>query len=233
MATADTVIGFVHPGEVKTAFLDSLLRTIAADTHGPRRIAGWNGVQCSANISSGRNLLVDWFLDTPAQWLAMIDTDMVWPPDAIHRLLEHADPQRAPIVGGLCFGREADTGRIFPTLYDLAGEGDQPEFVRYDAYPDNAMFPVVGTGAAFLVLHRSALERIRDARFSVAYPYFQEREMGGMRVGEDLTLCMRAGQLGIPVYVHTGVQIGHVKELLVTADGYQAQRAAMKEHDNA
>ena len=222
----DVLIGWVHPGKVHTPFLDSLLRTIAYDiAAGGRRIAGWNGVQCSANISSGRNEMVKWFLDSPAQWLMMIDTDMVWSHDAVHQLLAVANPDSMPIVGGLCFGLESDTGRAFPTLYDITGTGEEPEFLRYDEFPENTLMPVMGTGAAFLLLHRKALEKVRDRAFSEAYPWFQERELAGKRVGEDLTLCIRAASCEVPVYVHTGVQIGHIKEQVVSAATFQAQRA--------
>lgn len=229
--SADVVIGFVHPGEVKTPFLDSLLRSIAYDRHNGGRIAGWNGVQASANISAARNALAEWFLESDAQWLMMIDTDMVWAPDALARLLDHADPQRVPIVGGLCFGREADTGLLFPTMYDLAGTEDAPEFVRYDSWAPDTLFPVMGTGAAFLLVHRTVFEAILAAGFSVAYPWFQERELAGKRVGEDVTFCMRAGQVGLPVYVHTGVHIGHLKEHPVTVDGYLAQRSLLAQRE--
>lgn len=226
---SDVVIGWVHPGKVHTAFMDSVLRTVAYDVAaGGRRIAGWNGTQCSANVSAGRNALVDWFLDSDAQWLMQIDTDMVWQADDVHRLLAVADSGTAPIVGGLCFGREADTGLIFPTLYDLGGDEDKPEFLRYSAWPDG-MFRVVGTGAAFLLVHRKVFEQMRDRGFNAAYPYFQETALGGMRCGEDVTFCLRAGALDIPVHVNTDVQVGHIKEIIVTADAYRAQRAQNQE----
>jgi hypothetical protein len=30
-------------------------------------------------------------------------------------------------------------------------------------------------------------------------------------MGEDLTFCMRAAAAGLPIHVHTGIQVGHVK----------------------
>lgn len=218
----DVALGWVHPGKVSDGFLDSLLRTVVAD--GGRRLLAWQGIKCSANISAGRNALVEWFLSLPAaNWLMMIDTDMVWLPDAVHRLLASADADRAPIVGGLCFG--IDNGEVFPTLYDLGGTEEKPEFVRYNAWPDG-MFQVVGTGAAFLLVHRRVFEAIRDRGFNVAYPWFQEVELAGMRCGEDVTFCLRAGQLEFPVFVDTTVQTGHIKTQIVTADAYRAQREA-------
>src|SRR6185369_10758398 len=175
----DVFVGNVSPGQVSTNFVDALLRTLGYDRAHGNRIAGWRFVECSANVSSGRNEIVEKFLESPAEWLIQIDSDMVWAPDAVHRLLEAADPVERPIVGGLCFAQEGDTGRIWPTMFDLGGTEDNVEFLRYDEWPDGEVMPVGSTGAAFLLTHRSVLETIRDRNFSKAYPWFQEREIGG------------------------------------------------------
>ena len=227
----DVVIGNVNPGVVSSAFTDCLLRTVGYDRHNGNRIAGWNFVGCSANVASGRNALVEWFLASPAQYLIQIDSDMVWAPDAVHRLLAVADPVERPIVGGLCFAQEADTGMIWPTMFDLAGTEDNVEFVRYDAWEPDALLPVGSTGAAFLLTHRSVLETIRDRGFSSAYPWFQEREIGGKRSGEDVSFCLRAAAVGATVHVATSVAIGHIKNHVVTVEGYRAQRAMLAQRE--
>lgn len=222
----DTIVGWVHPGELHAMFVDSYLRSREYDESlgEGKRLAGWMHMHCSANISAGRNGLVDRFLDqTEAQWLIQIDTDMIWMPDAIHGLLAAADPVKAPIVGGLCFGLEADTGQIFPTLYDLGGTEDDLKFLRHRTFELTDLYRVTGTGAAFLLVHRSVFEAFRKRDFSKPYPYFQEMDLGGMRCGEDVTFCLRAGELGFPIHVNTNVQIGHIKPQVITINGYMVQ----------
>lgn len=34
-------------------------------------------------------------------------------------------------------------------------------------------------------------------------------------MGEDLTFCLRCAAAGIPVHVHTGVQVGHMKSVML------------------
>jgi hypothetical protein len=82
--------------------------------------------------------------------------------------------------------------------------------------------------AACMLIHRTVLAKIREqsgSEFSVAFPWYQEREHGPMPVGEDVTFCLRAGLCGFPVHVNTTVTIGHVKSYTLTLDGYLAQRA--------
>jgi hypothetical protein len=42
-----------------------------------------------------------------------------------------------------------------------------------------------------------------------------------------VTFCYRVGALGYPVYVDTGVQLGHQKTYLLTGDMYRQQRASL------
>jgi hypothetical protein len=62
-------------------------------------------------------------------------------------------------------------------------------------------------------MHRDALETVKAASRDVAAPWFRESPVGAplTLMGEDMTFCLRAAAAGIPVHVHTGVQVGHMK----------------------
>lgn len=235
------VVTYLHPGMVYGGFMDSIVNLMIYDTAKHKRIVdggGWLAVQAGSNLSGPRNGLVEKFLAYgKADWLFMVDSDMVFNPDVIEALLEYADPEHAPIVGGLCFGFNEE-GEICPTLYGLDGDPDKPEeldVVRYNTWPVNTMFQVAATGAACLLIHKTALERIRDFNggkgFNEAFPWFQELNHNGRPVGEDIAFCWRAGLAGIPVYVNTGVQIGHIKYRLLDIAAYAAQRATEETAD--
>lgn len=237
-ADEKVVIAYLQPGLVHGAFMESVVDLLIHDTAFHRRIVnggGRLGLQAGSNLSGPRNSLVKQFLAYgAAEWLFMVDSDMTFAPDTLERLLEHADPEKAPIVGGLCFGFD-ETGDVQPTLYGLIGEEDNPKVIRYHEWQPDAMFQIAATGAACLLMHRDALEKMRDIKlpnrggrygFNDAYPWFQETEHDGRPVSEDITFCWRAGLAGIPIYVNTAVQIGHIKHRLLTVDTYFAQRAA-------
>lgn len=229
------VIGYLHPGTVHAAFMESVLDLLVYDVAFHQRIVNGGGrlaTQAGANLSGPRNGIVKRFLDYgKADWLWMVDTDMTFAPDTVERLLEFADPDTAPIVGGLCFGFD-DKGEIQPTLFGLLGDPESPQVVRYREWQPDAMFQVAATGAACLLIHKTALERIRDiqipgratAGFNDAFQWFQEVEHDGQPVSEDITFCWRAGLAGLPIYVNTGVQLGHIKDRELTMDAYFAQR---------
>lgn len=230
------VIGYLHPGTVHAAFMESVLDLLVYDVAFHRRIVNGGGrlaVQAGSNLSAPRNSLVRRFLEYgKADWMWMVDTDMTFQPDTVERLLEFADPETAPIVGGLCFGFD-DKGDIQPTLFGLLGDEEQPQVIRYHEWPPDSMFQVAATGGACLLIHKSVFEKIRDIRipsrggrpgFNDAFPWFQEVEHDGTPVSEDITFCWRAGLAGIPLFVNTGVRLGHIKDRELTMDAYLAQR---------
>lgn len=227
------VIGYCHPTEVGAGFHDSMAALIEYNLiRGTGRLSGRIPRYSSANVSNARNWIVREFLEkATAEWLLMIDADMTFEPTLLDDLLTNASLTRAPVVGGLCFG--VDDGILFPTLYGVAeGWEDQTGIhtIRYDEYPPNTMMPVAATGAACLLIHRAVLEKVRDAQAAsgnLAYPWFQETVFNGAPCGEDVTFCHRVNSLGIPVYVDTGVTLGHVKAYTLTEDMYRTQRASM------
>jgi len=227
------VYGYLRPTNVHGDFMECLLDMVAWDRQHAGRIAGRLGFRSSANLASGRNMIVQHFLEhSDAGWLLMLDTDMTFPPNVVDLLLASAHPENAPIVGALCFGFD-ERGDVQPTLYGLEPDPEAPEdparllVTRYHDWQPEALVPVAGTGAAALLMHRSALEKIKADGYSAAYPWFQELEHGGRAVGEDLGFCFRAVQSGIPIYVNTAVQVGHMKERVLTAETFFLSRGLL------
>jgi cephalosporin hydroxylase len=188
----------------------------------------------SAVVAHVRNYATRLFLDkTQHEWMLFIDTDMGFAGDAVHRLLDAADPTTRPVVGALCFavmesGGDGMSGwrrTIVPTMYKLGktSDTDQPSFCYYGPYEDGAVLPVAGTGGAFLLMHRSALEKVRaevgDHWFDMMY------DGAGDIVGEDVAFCGRLLRAGIVPQVHTGVKTTHHKEVWVSEQDYLMQEA--------
>ena len=160
----------------------------------------------------------------------IVDSDMKFAPDSLDRLLAEADPVKAPIVGGLCFGKNHLEGSVeyWATMYGFDVKDDSIKTYRYESWPEDTMFPVNATGTAFLLIHRSVLEAMRE-RFKDRAPWiwFEEMNNRGYTWGEDTTFCLRAQQCGFPIYVHTGVEIGHVKPETISGDTFRRWKASL------
>jgi hypothetical protein len=214
-------VAYVHHNEVAYSFHHSVLRLLLEDLGQGQQLrrGGIIAIRSSSSglISTARNRAVSCFLeDQMAAWLWMVDTDMGFAPDTVGRLLEAADPVSRPVVGGLCLAqREVAPDGLggyhtmpTPTIFNWITEGDLGGFeVRAD-YPPDEVTRCDGTGAACLLVHRGVLERMQVAWGPTWFDRIPARDGS---VGEDLSFCMRARELAIPIHVHTGVRTSHLK----------------------
>lgn len=205
------VVGFVHPDYVRAEFMTSM---IAMQRRTRVAIDGVKHVHSGPNIARARNALARTFLaESNAPWFLTIDTDMVFAPDTLDRLVGAADPVLRPVMGAFCLMQETLGGEGLPTLYEVAEGVNGIGFARYTEWPEDQVMRVGATGTGCLLIHRSVFEII-DAHpklHNVAWPWFRESSIDGRPLGEDMTFMLGVGVAGLPVHVHTGVQVGHVK----------------------
>lgn len=213
----EVVVSYLHGAMIHAEFSQSLLfMCLGSDTPITAVIALSSG----PNLSTGRNMACQLFLTQHrSPWLFMCDTDMVFQLNTLDRLVEAADPVQRPVLGGFCLRLNLhDNPPVNPTLFRFVSGPDGGIVpVPYETYPSNAVMRVEGTGAACLLIHRSALEAVRDKTGDVAAPWFRETDSGlpGQLIGEDLTFCLRCADAGVPVHVHTGIRVGHVKTQII------------------
>jgi GT2 family glycosyltransferase len=208
------IIGYCHPGTVRAEFAASLL---AVAMEGKTPLDSVITLEWGPNISTARNKIAADFLTRRVPWLLMCDTDMVFEGDALDQLIAIADPVERPVVGGLCWSPTSHGGP-YPTMYELVEKGPgRIGFVRPETVPENQLVRVSATGTGFLLIHRSALEKVRDTSGDDAAPWFREMPAGEplALMGEDLTFCLRCGAAGIAIHVHTGVKVGHMKTTML------------------
>jgi hypothetical protein len=229
---ASVALGYLHSSRVSHSWHSSLMNTLAYDKSLGLNLIGSIpfAVSCSGpnSLVEGRNMVVSNFLDkTEAEWLFFVDTDMGFEADALERLVLAADPVTRPVVGGLCFamkhmgvdGRGGFRVMPVPTLFMFAKNPKQGiGFANRFIYPTDTMLQVAGTGAAFLLIHRSVLEEMRQIHGNAWFDFVQYGD--GTQVSEDLSFCWRLADMQVPLYVHTGIKVTHHKELWLSEDDY-------------
>lgn len=235
------VLAYVVSNDVAYSWHRSMMGLVAYDAghHGRlQKPGGYLAIKYgTGGLIEARNQAVHEFLeDYTADWLFWLDTDMGFQPDALELLLEAADPVERPIVGGLCFAQREDEPdgmggwrtQPTPTIYDWITLDDQSGYaVRWD-YPLDTVTQVHATGSACVLIHRSVLEKMRDA-FSdgTIRPAWYDRlpnPSTKQLFSEDLSFCARAGALGFPVFVDTRVKTSHYKHQWVAEEDYIRQR---------
>lgn len=178
-----------------------------------RLLHNYLAIEASANIAKARNRLVDEFLTNypECDWLWFCDTDMVFEPDTLHRLVRRAIECDVKILGALCVIVTAD-GPI-PTLFI-----EDPETVTQVMldWPEGTVGEVAATGTGCILIHREVLEKMQADRGGSKNAWFGFDVVladngSEWALGEDVSFCLRAREAGYTIHVDTTCHVGHHK----------------------
>lgn len=238
------VLARLSTAQVENGFVESLLDLVEYDLGKQRYLDSDKGggrimLQSSPRIAEARSQVIDEFLKPHfkrAEWLLWLDSDATFQPNVLEQLMAAADANERPIVGALAFAGSRPAN-LFPTLYGLENTPEGIVVEPHEQYPRNALVKVAGTGCHCVLVHRKVFETMGAAYARMPngkpnpYPWYVEGhvDINGKPIGEDLIFCMKANALGFPVYVHTGIKTGHLKQVILDealwdrrlADGYQ------------
>ena len=195
-------LGILSDEKLDFQFVVSLMRL--ADARGITKALFANGDV--GRLDQGRNVVAKAFLETDAEWLLWIDTDMVFEPQHLDQLLAH----KQPIVSGLYY-RASDP----PTPCMMRYKDKQARVVK--DWPKKKLIAVDTAGFGFMLTHRDVLEKIASKRFSPTHPWFDNAQAGpgGQSLADDSSFCVRAALCGYQVLVDTSVRIGHIKQAVL------------------
>lgn len=203
------MLAYLHPDTVSHNFMQSILGLLKYEQYKPASDLGEIvPVRAGAgNIHLARNSVVRKFLASEHDWLWFVDSDMGFYANTLENLLNVADPSERPVVSALCmaYGDNGSDGLGgwdvygFPTLFRWNADKGSYEAPRRD-YPQDTLVEVDATGAACLLIHRSALKAIKSDWFT---------HMGDL--GEDMSFCRRLNKRKTPIYVHTAIPTSHHK----------------------
>lgn len=148
-----------------------------------------------------RNTGCQKLLEMGWEWLFFLDDDVIPPPDAIIKLINH----KVPIVSGLYYRRSPP---ILPVMLRDVSGGRQ--WVTEFQAP--ALIEVDYVGAGCLLIHRDVLASLPP--LSPKCHWFEWRVdrvdlPQEERMSEDFAFCRHAKNHGLKIFVDTGVQCRH------------------------
>lgn len=222
MKPKDTVaIAFAHSHLIETEFALSLMEIIRQRS---KRIGNYYCVEGTGLLAKSRNIMVKHFLDnTTDDWLLMLDADERISVPTFDLLVATAEQIERPVVAGLYFAALWTPDlRPVPLIFEQTETG---AINPIDDYPKNSVIPVVAAGTGCLLMHRSVLQKIRDAHDenNQDWCWFQDGPIGGNKwLSEDLSFCAKLQQFGIPMVAHTGAILQHHKRIWIDAPHHDA-----------
>jgi hypothetical protein len=210
-------IAWCHTGSIDTEFGLSIMQAIRTF---PKRIGDFYCVEGTGLLAKSRNIMVKHFLDeTTDDWLFMLDADERFSTETFKLLCDTAHHIDRPIVAGLYFAAlwEGLNLRPVPLLFTANEEqGLQP----LDEYPENSIIQVAAAGTGALLMHRSALQKLREVAGDdhKDWAWFQDGPIGNNKwLSEDLMFCSRLTDNQIPIHAHTGAVLQHHKSMWLDA----------------
>lgn len=222
MLEHNLMIGYPHGGMVHEPFMRSLLEFQYRDEHDRGVLHSVSGAM-GPSITDNRNRLCRRFLSLKeTKWLLLVDTDIVFAPEQIYKLLDH----RAPIVTGLYFGRPGDNQQLMPLWYERTAEDDDFN-VRIVKHVAPELQKIEACGMGFCLVRRDVLEAFPegdDWRWFSRDVYQSQGKR--IHVSEDLSFCLRARKLGFEVYGDGTLTLAHIKATALTLDKFLSENGA-------
>ena len=181
--------------------------------------------QDKMSFMDARNAAAEFLFDNQdvADGIVWIDSDMVPAPDSLWRLMNTVEARNYDFVSGVYHQRR---GQHKPVFYRYNAEADG--FAISELYEPDKIIRADGCGFGFVWTSLHAIRTI------AALPSFS-RDRGGWfpdhhwgTQSEDLGFCKHAMAASIPLYVDTGVQVGHLGENEVINRDHYLQALAPK-----
>ena len=173
-------------------------------------------------VYDSRNKLVKTALELKCDYIMWFDSDMLFEPDTLERLMKHMEDGKN-FVSGVYYRR---SGSYKPVLYkDLIEKGDgELEVTEFDEIPDE-LFKADGVGFGCVLMKTSML---LDMALNEGDWFTPEGH-----AGEDISFCLRAKRCGYDIWVDPSVRLGHVGVTIVTKEFYDAFcMAKEKKHES-
>ena len=162
----------------------------------------------NGHIEDLRNNIVQSALDMGATRLLMCDTDQIYHPKTVTRLLSH----NLPVVGAVVHRRYPPFDSLMMRKVKIT-EGPLEGIVSYvpiEDYEDNRLYEVDATGTGCNMYDMDIFRKI-------PYPWFEcGTNPDGSPIGEDFMFCQKLQYAGYKIFVDTSIPAAHITTMAVT-----------------
>lgn len=150
-----------------------------------------------------RNDIVRTSIGWGATKLIMMDTDMIYHPKTITRLLSH----NLPIVGALCFRRYPPFDSI---MLEAKEENGIKGYLSIDEWERDELVEVDATGAGCIMYDMDVFRKMPDPWFK-----FRHDPDTGVGIGEDIGFCQDLKAAGYRIFVDTSIPCDHLATIAI------------------
>ena len=178
------------------------------------------GIEVDSLIYEARNRLTYMALSKKYDYLMFLDSDMVFEPDLLDRLMADMKDGKE-FVSGLAFKRRLPTTPVILKSVEWKPasktEGISHKVEYFENYPRESLFQIGGCGFGCVLIKTDLILEV--AKYFGMSPF---TPMPGL--GEDYSFCWRVAQIGKKMWCDSRVKLGHVGQHIYTEEDYLKQR---------
>ena len=169
------------------------------------------GFEVGSLVYVARNNLAEAAIKCEADYVLWLDSDMVFTPDLLEKMLQVSKENNIDILTALCFRRKHP---FTPTIYDkMDYRNGKCYFTQFLSIPDD-LFQVGGCGMAGCLMGTDVLMSVMSKYKGRLFDPLE-----GM--GEDISFCWRARQCGYDIWCDPAITMGHVGQTVITRSFYE------------
>ena len=166
---------------------------------------------CSSLIYDARNKLAAQAIESEADYILWLDSDMTFKPDTLIRLLKDIEDNNLDIVSALYFRRSHPYSPVAFSKFDFVD--NEAIFENYTGEL-SGLHKVEGVGFGCLLMDAQVVFDVFGKYGDCFSPI--------AKVGEDLSFLWKARQLGYETYLDCDIKCGHVGHVVVSQGFYEA-----------
>lgn len=169
--------------------------------------------QIGSLIYTSRNNLAQKAIMMEADYVLWLDSDMVFTPDLLERMLERLQNDKLDFLTGLYFRRVRP---FTPVLFDrLEMVGNVCNWSEFKEIPEEP-FEVGGCGFGCVLMDTGVFLDVQSRFGNMFAP------IGN--TGEDLAFCWRARECGYKIICDPAITCGHVSHIVINQEFYKGLR---------
>ena len=184
------LLGMASHGEVKCG---TMLSIIGLKEVTPIQVQVMVNIGCYIPLSRYR--LARYAVDNGASHLFFVDSDMVFPPNTLIRLLM----TEKDIVGAAYYMRRQSERMTTVRVLNAAREIEIP------AEPPKELTKVAAVGTGCMLISTAALKNIPQPWFNLPF-----EPTGELKQGEDTWFCEQARKAGYDIWCDPTLAVGHI-----------------------
>jgi hypothetical protein len=167
-----------------------------------------------------------WHRQTNFDWLLWVDSDIVLTNESLQKVWNSRHIQDRPVVSGTYFiskQMESSIMQPYPAVF-MAHEDDKYLMTYVHPLPPDALMKVDYAGFGFLLMHRSVADKMREFHGDISFFIESMDEANREKdtfIGEDIQFFMKMKEAGIPLHVHTGATVKHMKRFAFDEEFYK------------